>query len=178
MREGVRTQGEVYTTERLTLRLVLYAQEGRVPNQSWLGYEDCPLPCDLNGRKTNKKKKNGVSEQVRHPNRAGILNLGPRTVPENPWQAKIPIALIKSPKGCLTHKRTTTITHGNASHAFYHLVCCSPQLSPICASFKHTHTCTRHTGTKYPLLACLPASSMYLITDRARRHRQAAWLNY
>lgn len=53
------TQGEVYTTERLTLRLVLYAQEGE-GSQSILTLGMKTALCHvilMAGKQTNKQKK-------------------------------------------------------------------------------------------------------------------------
>lgn len=89
------------------------------------------LPCDLHGKRNRK-------EQVNQPYPAGILGLGSTDNIRLPDQQN-PYSLIQFPKGCWSHKRSTTIARAIHTHRLLQFSFCSFQLLLTGASAKHAH---------------------------------------
>lgn len=154
----------IHDRETHTETCLVCPGRGGFPINLDFGYEDCPLPCDLNGRKTNKQTNKKWSEWA-----------GKSTLPEQEsltWVHGLTWESLTSKNSYSTHQIPQRVLdpqknhHHHArqcTHAFYHLVCCSPQLSPICASFKHIHTLAQ--DTQAPSTLSLPVSQPHHVPD-------------
>ena len=69
---------------------------------------------------------------------------------------QIPQRVLDPQKNHHNHARQCT-------HTFYHLICCSSQLSPICASFRHIHTHAQ--DTQAPNARSMPTSQPHHVLD-------------